>query len=200
MRPFSNVTANGYWRLLWIMPLTIAVPLLVSELAVLRKKKSYRISLTLLLGLVLVLSGTFVFKSGSPLVSFDASRAKIPQEITGVIMSLESIESGRISSVEEVATYIRPYSTRHEVLTARRLYLTVHNKKSSQEFIEQEKIFNVVTGEDIETDISEFIKLIKKYEVDYVIMRSDNLYIGVNDIENQFKKVYSDNIYTLYEL
>lgn len=173
--------ADVYWRLYWILPVYLTVSYVLADVIVrvngLRRYVSLAMSV-----LIIALSGTYMYKEGLYFAGH-GNRYKIPEEVIAVSQTLlEKEEQPVCLFPEDIAYYVRQYSSDIAVVKARGMSYseeTIKNTDKEMQWL-YDRIYNQYN-----LGATEVIEILEMLEVDYVYMRVDfGAVAGKKPVEN----------------
>lgn len=178
-------SGNTYWRLFWLLPIMIAVPLIggyAAEIAITSLKNTRRYvrlftatAMAALMTVIYVLAGSFVFNTARPLVAYDNSRQKTPDGVAGVAFYLERAPERAVLASTDPAAYLHTFTSKDPLIVSRSMYLSVFYKKNSMEFTDRSRMFAYINGTNPAMAFSEFSQLLHKYGVGYLVYPQTNI-------------------------
>lgn len=203
-------SGNTYWRLFWLLPLTIALPLLAAKLSFLPSgilKSRTGTSLKHFVNamsvsavtIILIVSGSFMFDTSRPLVACDNTRAKVPVGVEGVGNYLNQLPYGKVLASTDPAAYLHSFTSKHALLVSRSLQLSVYYPKTSTGYADRMQLFGAVSGTDPLPSI-ELQKLLRKYKVNYLVYPSSNLFVSRYVSVSNLAVLYSSSFYKVAEV
>jgi len=200
----SNITYDTYWRFLWLLPITIVIPLgaalAVKSIGGLFGRSIYYkwIAGGMAAGLIvlaLISSGQFIYRS--PLMSRDTSRGKLPPGVESASRWLSGKREGNVLASYGLATYMHNVTSKDTLVISRPEYLAVFYKTESTEFKDKNKLYKMLNGLS-PPDAHTLNELLKKYRVRYLVLNADDKK-GINIAENSgYLMVYKNTQYKIY--
>lgn len=184
----NNVTSNTYWRLFWLMPLMIVLPVIGARLfgwtADLTARMNWSIKLVLslfvlaILGIFFVLGGHYVFDASRPLNKVDTTRQKLPEGVAAATCFLSNLPSANVLAADEPASYLHNVTTKHVLVASRSLNLKVYFSENSDEYKDRRALQSLVNNVGTKGfPLYRFDRLLGKYDVKYVVFASDNQFM-----------------------
>lgn len=192
----NHLTNNAYWRLLWLLPVTIILPVsgvyVAKSVADLFKKSSRYKTIAFMASLLILLSlvatdGSYIFRQGRARLAYDNSRSKTPAGVGEVSEFLATQSEGTIIAPALPATYLHNYTPKHQLLISRWLYITRQYPAGSQEYNDLTTLSRIVNSRPHNVSYEEFELLIEKFNVQYIVFA-----VGDNYLENFAEK--SENL------
>jgi hypothetical protein len=179
------ITSTAYWRLFWLVPLTITLPVVGVEFIRLLKrkltKKSYLLrNVTPVLGviLLLVLSGKYVYSREASVTEINLTRDKTPLGVAEVSNFLISQPDGMVLAAPHPAAFLHNFTTKHEVLAPRALNLRVYFDRESEGYKFRMSLFALMGKREVNAfPIERYHQVIRRYGVEYIVYELDNEYI-----------------------
>lgn len=200
---------NTYWRFMWLIPITIALPVaFVYLIDPLKKSVAYiagtsRSTSTwigvVLLAFTLVSAGTFLFMPSQQYFAFNPTKQKTPEGVTGVAEFLANQPEGVVFASEHPSTYLHTYTSKHELLVSRELYIQVHFSKNSDDYIDRLAMLYVVHSIEFMPE-EELNTLLKKYGVEYVVYPAENKYLSDFGQDFGYESIYENENYKVLEI
>ncbi|MEX0748989.1 MAG: DUF6077 domain-containing protein [Candidatus Saccharimonadales bacterium] len=206
---YTYITTNTYWRLFWIIPITIMVPIagvhiysFINEAFARILPKAVdltRIGVIVAVSLVYIGAGTFIYSH--PDSTFDNSRHKAPVGVSEVANELTEQPQGVILAASSPAVYLHNFTSKHQLLVSRKFYIPSYHPAGTTEYNELRLMFNIINNTDTHSISQDrFMQLLKKYKVDYMISPQRNTYIKSFATEFSLDTIFKSEYYSVYEL
>lgn len=210
----ENITSTAYWRLFWLVPLTITLPIIgvllvdfLTERIPWLKNVTPRVShalATAIILLVFILSGRFVFNGDESVKRFDLSRTKLPPGVADIGGFMKTQPDGFILASAQVSAYLRNITSKHEVLAPRNLNLRVRYDMESDSYIFRKSLLalTTLTNDNKYTEIyttEHFHQIIRRYGVSHIIYKPGNGYIQTYVDQYHAQELYRNSTYIIVE-
>ncbi len=192
-----------YWRLFWVIPLTIFLPLAAVVLAETVQSKlrgkdnliKYLATAGLYAALVCVfiVSGSWILDQSR--MNKEATINKLPMPIENTLVFMSGLPPGKVVAPETLAAYYHTLPTKQEILISRQTYF-LSNCKPLEGIVCQEKLQLLRAsnrgnfGPDLNTD-----ELLNKYDIKYFIMNNIEGGNGPKD----YNHIYENRKYVVFE-
>jgi hypothetical protein len=182
----DNVTSTAYWRLFWLVPLYIYIPLIGVEVSNQLGKyvnHNSRTSLRrtfapLLIILVFIVSGSFVYSRRPPVLEYNSSINKAPAGVFEVSQFLKGLPHGVILAPQHPSILFHNYSSEHEVLAPRSLDVRVNYRRFTEDYIIRRELIRVMAKKNVLSfDAERFHHESKRFDVNYIVYDVDNSFI-----------------------
>jgi hypothetical protein len=182
------------------VPRTILVPVigvvfvdLIGEKLTKIPTRLVRPVLALIVTLVLVVGGSWLFDTKSALVARDITRQKLPPGVSGVLNYMTKQPAGNVVAATNVAAYYHTVPTSQQLFISRSIYYGLYcNKGGNIECADQLRLFLASNGEHSE-NISHLSPLIKKYKIDFFIINNK----AQKGSFDKYQAVYKNQKYTV---
>lgn len=173
---------NASGRLLRSIPLTLVIPLsgalVIYQARHLFKTKTHqtiaRLGAAVLVIALIAYGGTSVRQIRERVFAQDASAEKVPPGIAPAGKALAELPPGIVLASTVPAEYLRNFSSNHELLVSRMLYLNIAYPQQSQEYKERLVLHKFVNGDPGKISFEHFSQLLDKYRVDYAFFPAVN--------------------------
>lgn len=197
-------TENTYWRLMWLVPITIILPIAgayIYNLSIKRipsKRTFYRagagMAALVVASGILIASGEYLFDTSKPLFAYDNTRQKVPPGVVGVGEYFKGAPSGKVLAATDAAAYLHTFTSKHTLLVARTLSLPAYYLKTSTDYKNRVLMFNAVNGTNL-IPTTQLHDLLKEYKVDYLVYPVSNTYAAQYVSSFDLPILYSNQTY-----
>lgn len=169
-------SASVFWRLFWLLPIELSIAYSFVLLINFKESKYYKTIISVFEIIILIVLGRFVYSKENGF-EFPENFSKIPKQIvmqTQFILDKEINNDRLITALVPPepmhSVTIRQLTSQINIFWSRDLYM---NQIYSQEKLEEmEKIHCIMKGKIPEIEIEEFEKIMKKYNVNWIIINN----------------------------
>lgn len=199
----SKFTATTYWRLYWLIPMPILLPVTAVVVMNIGRQRLRRLPgvvvwpvLAMVCGAVFVLGGTWLFGSNQPLAARDTTRQKLPIHVYDVLEYMTQQPSGNVVAAGDVAAYYHTVPTTQQIFISRSIYYAQHcGHGSSVECRDQLRLYRVANARTTITEV-ELAVLLHKYHIRYFIVNSR----VQSSLLDSYRTVYKNPSYTVVKI
>lgn len=200
------ITSTAYWRLFWLIPLTITLPIIgVLGLKNLKSKLNKhwgvipaRTLATFSIVLMFILGGRYVYGLDQSVVEVNLTREKVPKGVVGVSEFLAAQPKGLVLAAPYPAAYLHNFTAKHEVLAPRVLSLRVHFEIDSEGYNFRTSLLSLMSKKKVKAfPISRYHEVMRRYGVDYLVYDHDNQYIRDYVEAYEATELYSNERYRI---
>ncbi len=172
---------SEYYRFFWLTPIVILIPYLAVKL-VLSVKGSERAAVSLLLVLIFILSGNFLYKDG---IRFAENKYKMPGdliEVSELIHEDSELEYPMVFLEYEYNMQMRQYDPKMLLTVDREDYIYAVVNNFSDEMLEDEShpqykiIAKLIKYQDV--DDEDFLNALEETHTEYVVLDKNNIMLG----------------------
>ena len=207
----TYVTSTTYWRLFWLLPMFITLPVLGVELyKILKEKlqkspligKGYASALGVAFVVVIIaISGKPIHGGDLASLEYNTTKDKSPVGVSSTIGYIENLPDGRVLAASGPAIYLHNYTSKHEIVAPRELIVRVHYEKGSYEYITRMQLATIMDkrGDDFFSTERYHFEL-DRIGVDYVVYELDNVF--VNEYINDYDTIplYENEVFGIFKV
>ena len=212
LQPFisDQITSTAYWRLFWLVPIYISVPLIgvIIKNYLTRKyrpSKKYQrnivhVIIVAVLLLTFALSGRYVYDTTLPVSEFNTTRHKAPAGVYSLMQFLETQPEGTVLAANYPATHLHNFMDKHVVLAPRTLNVRVNHEKDSDDFIIRMQLIAIMNkeGDDYFTTERYHQELVK-FGVNYVVYDNDNIFLNRYTRDYKTESLFQNEQYSVFK-
>ena len=174
---FFDVNSE-YYRFFWITPVVVLIPYLFTKLILTRKSKNKTIVVSVLLVIICVLSGRFLYSNG---VTFAQNIYKMPNElmeISGIIHSDSGVEYPKALLEYEYNMQMRQYDPKMLLTIDREDYMYAVSNSYSDEMLNDEAhpqyrlLAAIVRNQNV--DEQDFLNSLEQTKTEYVVLNKNS--------------------------
>lgn len=186
----TQVTSTAYWRLFWLTPMFIAVPIIgvltVNYIfdSIKQKSKSkkslYKLPVVILVILIFALAGRYVYGGIYEFpTEMNSTRSKVPAGVFEVAEFMKNQEHGIVLASEQPSIYLHNFTSKHEILAPRSLSVRVNYKKNVGEYNFMLSLIALMNERNINAfSVERFHQVIRRNGVEYIIYKPSNTYVS----------------------